>query len=250
MLRAVRFEQRFCFRIETRTLQLMEEARSLLEKLSGDRICHELNLILAENCAADILARLAELKLLTAIHPALAWDDGLRRFLASGMDQPTPAEWGLLPDLSPVPRRLALGYLLWLARLAPSDVAAVAARLRFPVALKRNLEAASELRQDLPAMKKARPSAVFTRLEDIPLLAIYAVYLGTSGKGREALDNFVVRWRHVRPKTTGRELKARGIPPGRIYQEILGRLRAAWLDGEVKSEAEENALLETLIAAR
>ena len=247
MLRAVRFEQRFGFRIETRTLQLMDEARSCLEKLSGDRIRHELNLILAETCAADILARLAELILLTAIHPALAWDDGLRRLLASGLDQPPPAEWGLLPDLSPVPRRLALGYLLWLARLAPSDVAAVAARLRFPVALRRNLEAASELRQDLPALKKARPSAVFTRLEDVPLLAIYAVYLGTSGKGREALDNFVVRWRHVRPKTTGRELKARGIPPGRIYQEILGRLRAAWLDGEVKSEAEEIAMLERLI---
>jgi len=250
MLRAVRFEQRFCFRIETRTLQLMEEARSLLEKLSGDRIRHELNLILAETCAADIMARLAELILLTAIHPALAWDDGLHRILASGMDQPPPSEWGRLPELSPVPRRLALGYLLWLARLAPSDVAAVAARLRFPVALRRNLEAASELRQDLPALKKARPSAVFTRLEDIPLLAIYAVYLGTSGKGREALDNFVVHWRHVRPKTTGRELKVRGIPPGRIYQEILGRLRAAWLDGEVKTESEENALLETLIAAR
>jgi tRNA nucleotidyltransferase (CCA-adding enzyme) len=250
MLRAVRFEQRFGFRIETRTLQLMEEARSLLEKLSGDRIRHELNLILAETCAADIMARLAELILLIAIHPALAWDDGLRRILAYGMDQPPPAEWGRLTDLSPVPRRLALGYLLWLARLAPSDVAAVAARLRFPVALKRNLEAASELRQDLPTLKKARPSAVFTRLEDVPLLAIYAVYLGTSGKGREALDNYMVRWRHVRPKTTGRELKARGIPPGRIYQEILDRLRTAWMDGEVKTELEENALLETLIAAR
>ena len=247
MLRAVRFEQRFGFRIETRTLQLMDEARSCLEKLSGDRIRHELNLILDEGCAADILTRLAELKLLTAIHPSLPWNECLRRLLDSGLDQPPPAEWGLLPDLSPVPRRLALGYLLWLARLAPSDVAAVAARLRFPVALRRNLEAASELRQDLPALKKARPSAVFTRLEDVPLLAIYAVYLGTSGKGREALDNFVVRWRHVRPKTTGRELKARGIPPGHIYQEILGCLRAAWLDGEVKSEAEEIAMLERLI---
>jgi len=73
------------------------------------------------------------------------------------------------------------------------------------------------------------------------------VYLGTSGKGREALDNFMVRWRHIRPKTTGRELKARGIPPGRIYREILGRLHAAWLDGEVETEAEELALLERCI---
>ncbi|PIZ25204.1 MAG: hypothetical protein COY47_07255, partial [Chloroflexi bacterium CG_4_10_14_0_8_um_filter_57_5] len=103
MLRAVRFEQRFGFHIETRTLQLMEEARSSLEKLSGDRIRHELNLILDEACAADILARLAELKLLTAIHPSLPWDDGLRRPLVYGMNQPPPADWGHLPDLGPVP---------------------------------------------------------------------------------------------------------------------------------------------------
>ena len=247
MLRAVRFEQRFGFRIESRTLQLMDEARSLLEKLSGDRIRHELNLILAEACAADILARLAELKLLTAIHPSLPWDDGVRRVLASGVDQPPPAEWGHLPDLTPAPRRLALGYLLWLARLNPSEVEAVAARLRFPVALKRNLKAASELRQELPTLKRAKPSVVFVRLEDVPLLAIYAVYLGTSGKGRDTLDNFVVRWRHLRPKTTGRDLKTRGIPPGRVYQEILGHLRAAWLDGEIKTESEEAAVLEKMI---
>jgi len=247
MLRAVRFEQRFGFHIETRTLQLMEEARSSLEKLSGDRIRHELNLILDEACAADILARLAELKLLTAIHPSLPWDDGLRRPLVYGMNQPPPADWGHLPDLGPVPRRLALGYLLWLARLAPSEVEAVAARLRFPVALRRNLKAASELMQDLPTLKKARPSAIFTRLEDVSLLAIYSVYLGTTGKGRQVLDSFVTRWRHLRPKTTGHDLKSRGIPPGRIYREILGRLHAAWLDGEVETEAEELALLERWI---
>ncbi len=250
LLRAVRFEQRFGFRIETRTLQLMVEARSLLEKLSGDRIRHELNLILSEARAANILARLAELKLLIAIHPSLLWNDGLRRLLASGVDQPPPEDWGRLPDLGPVPRRLALGYLLWLSRLNPSEVDAVSTRLRFPVTLRRNLRAASELRQDLPAVKKAKPSAIFTRLEDVPLLAVYAVYLGTTGKGREVLDNFVVRWRRVRPKTTGHDLKSRGLPPGRVYQNILNRLRASWLDGEVKTEVEEMALLETLLVAR
>jgi len=247
MLRAVRFEQRFGFRIETRTLQLMDEARPLLEKLSGDRIRHELNLILNEVCAADILARLAELKLLTAIHLALAWDDDLRRILASGLDQPPPADWGHVPDLGPVPRRLALGYLLWLGSLDAPGVDAVSARLRFPAALRRNLKAASVLRQDLPALSESKPSAIFTRLEDVPLLAVYSVFLMAKGKSRQVLNDFVVRWRHMRPTTTGHDLKSRGVPPGRVYQRILGRLRDAWLDGEVKTEAEELALLERLI---
>ncbi|HSF82797.1 MAG TPA: CBS domain-containing protein, partial [Anaerolineales bacterium] len=48
ILRAVRFEQRFDFSIEERTLQLMDEAVSLLDRVSGDRIRHELDHILIE----------------------------------------------------------------------------------------------------------------------------------------------------------------------------------------------------------
>lgn len=247
MLRAVRFEQRFGFRIEARTLQLMDEAHNLLEKLSGDRIRHELNLILAEERAAQMLARLAELNFLTAIHPSLPWDDDIRRALASGLDRTPPAEWDYLPDLSAVSQRLALGYLLWLSRLNPAEVEALSSRLRFSAALKRNLIAASELMKDLPSMQKAKPSAVFERLEKTPLLAIYAVYLGTSGAAGETLNNFMTNWRRVSPRTTGHDLIARGIPPGRIYQDALSCLRAAWLDGEIKTESEEKALLEELL---
>ena len=247
MLRAVRFEQRFDFRIEARTLQLMDEAHNLLEKLSGDRIRHELNLILAEERAAQMLARLAGLNLLTAIHPSLPWDDDIHRALASSLDQSPPADWGCLPDLSAVSQRLALGYLLWLSRLNPSEVEALSSRLRFSATLKRNLMAASELMKDLPALQKAKPSAVFERLEKTQLLAIYAVYLGTSGAARETLNSFMTNWRRVSPRTTGHDLIARGIPPGRIYQDALSRLRAAWLDGEIKTESDEMALLEELL---
>ena len=56
LLRAVRFEQRFGFQIEPRTLALMEESLALLDKLTGARIRHEINLILAEPKAdADVL---------------------------------------------------------------------------------------------------------------------------------------------------------------------------------------------------
>ena len=77
ILRAVRFEQRFAFRIEERTMQLLLEARSLIERLSGDRIRHELNHILDAGSSAQILSRLQSLGLIRAIHPDLPWDDWL-----------------------------------------------------------------------------------------------------------------------------------------------------------------------------
>jgi hypothetical protein len=42
-------------------------------------------------------------------------------------------------------------------------------------------------------------------------------------------------------------LKKRGLPPGPRYQQILSRLRDAWLDGEVHTAGEESRLLDELI---
>ena len=76
-------------------MQLLLEARPLIERLSGDRIRHELNNILAYSFAPQIINRLDSLDLLAAIHPALAWDDWLyARMEALDGLRPEP-EWGV-----------------------------------------------------------------------------------------------------------------------------------------------------------
>jgi tRNA nucleotidyltransferase (CCA-adding enzyme) len=37
------------------------------------------------------------------------------------------------------------------------------------------------------------------------------------------------------------------LPPSPAYKEILWRLRAAWLDGQVKNDEEERRLMEKLV---
>ena len=71
ILRAVRFEQRFAFKIEERTLELLHQAKNYLKDVSGDRIRHELDLIFKEPKAPEMLARMAELNLFPAIHPLI-----------------------------------------------------------------------------------------------------------------------------------------------------------------------------------
>ncbi len=51
----------------------------------------------------------------------------------------------------------------------------------------------------------------------------------------------------MRPITTGNYLRERGIRPGPIYREVLDSLRDAWIDGNLTSEKQEKALLETLL---
>ncbi|HEX2698461.1 MAG TPA: hypothetical protein VHM28_12195, partial [Anaerolineales bacterium] len=69
--RAARYEQRYGFKIAEETLALIPEARPLIDKLSAQRIRHELDLILEEPKAASMLKRLDELDLLKPIHATL-----------------------------------------------------------------------------------------------------------------------------------------------------------------------------------
>ncbi len=109
MLRAVRLEQRLGFAIEARTLELMQQAMPLLDRVSGERLRDELALVLDEACAGAILTRLQALGLLSAIHPALDWDAWLEaRFIEARTFQP-PEAWRLRE--TPQPERLH--YALW-----------------------------------------------------------------------------------------------------------------------------------------
>jgi len=81
--RAIRFEQRFKFRISKLTLNLIHNAvrNNFFDRLSGPRLFHELKLILSEENPIPAIARLAELNLLKAIHPRLWFDEGTRAML-------------------------------------------------------------------------------------------------------------------------------------------------------------------------
>lgn len=249
MIRAVRFEQRFGFRIETRTLQLMKEAQPLLDRLTGERIRHELDLILDESAAPAMLSRLADLHLLSALKPNLPWDERIRSRLEKYLSAPIPTEWlGSGWTLGGVPSRRALGYLLWLSQQPPPVLNRLVTRLRLTAPLARTLRLASALFADLPSLLGAPPSIWTSRLDDVPLPGIYAVYCAADEEVRANLQNYAAVWRHIQPQTDGHALQLLGLPPGPIYQNLLRRLRSAWLDGEVKNKAEEDALLMRLLA--
>ena len=78
MMRAVRYEQRFGFRMDETTLGDMVScvASGNMDAVSGDRWRHELQRILDEANPGPALARAAELGLMAGIHPALGKFDG------------------------------------------------------------------------------------------------------------------------------------------------------------------------------
>jgi tRNA nucleotidyltransferase (CCA-adding enzyme) len=242
MFRAVRYAVRYGFDIAPETLILMnEQARVVLSQLSGERLRHEFDLIFEEEHPVPMLEQLQAVGLLRWVHAALQNADA--RSLTVSLAKPEEA-FGefIIPDI--LSFRQALGWVLYLLRLTGSDIEAIGKRLSFPSLLTKAVREASSFIRSLDSLQDMNPSLWTFRLDEIPTLSVYAVWLVTS---EASLKDYLITWRQIKPYTTGYTLQQRGLPPGPRYREILSRLRAAWLDGEVTTEEEELKLLSTLL---
>ncbi len=249
LLRAVRFEQRFGFEIEPRTLALMEESLPLLKKLTGARIRHEIVLILAEPRAPEMLSRLDELGILHAIHPALPWDDEIQARLHQLDQIKIDPIWALPDRFDSLSHRQLLGFLIWLGHLPQATLRSIASRLRCKRELFNLLSATSKILHCLPDLASAPPSQVVRELEKYPRTALFAAHMITPDEDMRALlHQFVGQWSAVSPTISGEDLRAMGLKPSPAYGRILSTLRDAWLDGEVGSPEAERALLNHLLA--
>jgi len=241
VLRAVRYETRFSFAIEEKTLALLKRDMVYLDTISGARLQHELVRLLAEDEPEKGLLRCQELGVLAAIHKALRFDDGLavafRRARRAGQ----------------APPQLELYLALLGTRLSPADAEAVALRLALSKRQWQALEGAADLSQLLPWLSRAdsRPSQVVERLETYPLLAVEAWALAArQSAAGEKLGRYLREWRYVKPSLDGRALARLGIARGALMGGVLRLLKGARLDGQASSRQEEVELVRAVLAGR
>ena len=114
MLRAVRYEQRLGFRIESKTLRMIPAGERWLRQVSAHRVRQELSAALQEERAARTIQRMGTLGLLSAIHPDLPFDG------AAHEEAPRPAEPGRMrvsmPRRGPVTTRSGGSCGSWISR--------------------------------------------------------------------------------------------------------------------------------------
>lgn len=235
IFRAIRYETRYSFNLEPSTLSLINsEALSVLSTLSGERLRNELDLILDEEKASQIILRVAKLGVLKAIHPKIPeFNAKYADFLDMDTRLDIPAD------------RRTMGYMLWFIDLSENDIFSICNRLGFSNELTLAVWSAAQLKWSLQHLAESKPSVWTYALEKLPLLSIYAVYLISR---ENSLLSYISVWRHVKAHTTGEDLKAQGLAPGPRYKEILSALRTAWLDGVLTSKTEEEEMLKKLIA--
>jgi len=235
ILRAVRFEQRFGFKIDARSAELLTDARDMLTRVSGERIRHELVLIFQETEPEKALTRLNELGVLKAIYPKLAFHSWHTEKLIA-------ARAAL--EIAPM---VYFGLLAY--RLNAKDVVEFSARLKFSKVEAATLKDIVALREETKSLAAARatPSDIYRTLlgYSADALAAYAIAVDDP-RVCERIEAYRAQWQNVAPELTGEDLKRMGIPPGPRYREILTQLRNARLDGAVSNREQEQALAQTL----
>ena len=234
IFRAIRYEGRYSFKIDSSTEGLVNsESLHVFSKLSGERIRHELDLIFAEKLSPVMIDRAGQLGLFKYIHPNLPlFDKSYSNFL--------DAKSNLDFELD----REVLGYIFWLIDLSKDAIISISKRLDFSSNLTQAVAGASKLWKMLPKLTGSKPSEWTFELDKFPVISVYAISILAE---EDAPLEYLTRWRFVKPQTTGDDLLRMGLPRGPLYGEILTRLRAARLDGEVKNDEQERELLRFLL---
>jgi tRNA nucleotidyltransferase (CCA-adding enzyme) len=243
ILRGVRFEVRFGFRLDPATESAARAALSAgyLGAISGPRLRRELEKLLGEpeTAPAGIL-RCIDLGVAEALDPEWRTGDEPARRLATalseaaslpwragGLDAPRPALLGLLVLLlsSPVEVRRRVADRLGLARSESEVVVGGPER----VAAARRLLAAG-----------GRPpvaheiAAALRSLGSEELAAAAATDVGL----RDLVVKDLATLRPVRLRLTGSDLRRAGIPAGPAIGRVLARTLEARLDGALEPEGE------------
>ncbi len=158
-------------------------------------------------------------------------------------------KWALPEEIAGIELQLAVNWLVWLGKLPPESVDKVSSRLRLPAVLKAGVVATTNLMAVREKILRSSPSQLVDSLEHYPLLAVFVAFLISNDPGfSKKLETYALKLRHVHPGLDGGDLIRMGLKPSPRFKLILGQLRAAWLDGRVKSSAEEKKLLDELLA--
>lgn len=253
MLRAIRFEKRYQIKIESRTLELLQEAvnQEVMKSVSGDRIRYELYHIFDEERAGKMLERLNDLGLWPQVFPNVDYSKLSSLLLDLEWNCKILEQWGIEVSKEPP-------VIYWIAILSFSPLEVIkdlaeyyyiGNRIKEKILLVVNYgeDLLLELQNEIGHSK----IKLAEKLLKLPTEAYpWVLALLKENKAREQFKNILLSLKDIKMCFKGRDLKKMGYRPGPLYKEALDELWRACLNGEVKSEEEEEAFITQFFEAR
>jgi tRNA nucleotidyltransferase (CCA-adding enzyme) len=238
--RAIRFSERFGFKLSRHTSTLMKSAieMGLFDRLSGSRLYDELLLAFQETNPVRTLQKLSDYGLLKVIHPAITFDDDLQHSLTTLGEA---LAWYDLLFLDGKVDRGIMYLMALLSLLTDADRGEALMRLEVPpvvrTLIQKGITEAVTILAKLPAKD---PAALYHLLSGRETeVILFAMSAAKDKRKKKDISHFLVELRKVRPILKGNDLKLLGVPPGPLYTTILTELRDARLLGKVATREDE-----------
>ncbi|MDA8235525.1 MAG: CBS domain-containing protein [Clostridia bacterium] len=247
IFRAIRFEQRYGFLMETQTLELAKRAikDNWLGKLSYDRIREELRHIFKENFPLNAINRMNELGLWKFILPEITVDEEIRKMVDK------------LPGINDFVRRKMhyqdifhpwlVYFITMIHEVDYQQAMGICERLRMTKEETRivhfSLNNWQDILGELAAKGDLKMSQLARLLRPLPLEAYAFILTKVDDYDiRCKLEEYLDIRERRRLSISGDDLKAWGYKPGPLFREVLDYVEAAKLDALVHTPDEEAAL--------
>ncbi len=242
--RAVRFSERFGFKLSKHTENLIKSALrlNLFDKLSGSRLYEELLLTFNETEPVKAIKRFSGYGLLKVIHPNLVFNERIEATLQSVHDT---LSWFNLLFLEEKPDKGAI-YLMALLSVLSSDERETAfVRLSMPSKIKGIIDGGITKAQELIRLLPLHdPAKIYRAVCNLNIETIlFAMAIATNENRKREISRYLIELRRVKPQATGSDLREMGIAPGPVYSEILNALLDEKLRGGLKTREEELAFV-------
>ena len=238
LFRAVRFEQRLNFDLESDTLRQMNDQMDGINLLTGQRIWHELRLYCDEDAPERNFSRIVRLGIAEKINNALTWNENTGtecvRFRKTTPEKYWNYQSGLDFELVETEGPL----WIWLSSHSAEIIAELGKRLLMPKKTQHCIKSLALLRKYFSGMISQAPSEITFFLESLPVESLYCYALICPEAEKRTLKQYINAWHQIRPKTTGADLIEMGLKPGPQMKKLLTSLRAACIDTGLEEEEE------------
>ncbi len=248
-LRAVRFEQRYGFKLGLGLERLIKNALTLklMDKLSGTRLFHELQLIFDEQNPVASLNRLDNLGILQAIHPRLHMYPK-KILVLQGLGD--VLDWYKLLYFKHIPERWIVYVLGLCFKLVYTECAEVLERIGIAKGPKQEfLQLRLRVRRVQPLVeawsrtRRRKVSKLCDLLRDIPLEGLlYMMGKTSSEKVRMHISRYITTWQHEKLDIGGNDILNMGLTQGPQVGKVLRAVKAAKLNGSATTQEEQHAL--------
>ena len=246
VFRAIRFEQRFGFKIGRLTLSLIKNAVKInaLREISGHRLFIELKLILSESDPIKAIERMNEFNLLQYISPKIVYTEKLKRLLE---EIKNVIGWYRLLYLE---ESFEPWKVYWYGLTSPLESKEFAKLMEFMGLVDNKSMVVVSQRRKLLDLARSLHGFSGDNYELYTLLSPYDTEIllflmakTSNDRTRRLISLYFTKLKGTQVELTGKELINLGMSPGPVFKRVFEEILKARLNQEIQSKEDELALV-------